>query len=180
MSSDINEFKKYMIDLNIDNNLTEYILSALEGEKDFQSIIVKFEILSNEGIDINSIQDELIENPFFITCEPKEMENNIDTLKKYLKQNEVKNAIEMNPEYLTVHGNSLEQNIKMLKIILPEDKFNMLLKGNGELFTFNSNYLEKRLEFFIKNGFKDRLEEFIIERLDLFDMDEDEIDLKNI
>ena len=86
--SDVNEFKKYMLDLNIDDNITQYILDMLEGENDFNSIIVKFEILTHEGISVNSIQDEIVENPFFITCEPKEMEKNIELLKKYIDSNE--------------------------------------------------------------------------------------------
>ncbi len=178
--NDIKEFKKYMIDLNIDDNFTQYIIDMLEGESDFQSIILKFEIMHHEGIDINSIQDDLMENPFFIVCDPKDIETNINTLKKYVDEDEISKVIGMNPEYLTVEGSNLEQNIKMLQLILPEDKFNIVLKGNGEILTFNSNYLEKRLEFFIKNGLKNRLEELIMERIDLFDLDEDEINLEEL
>ncbi len=178
--SDIKEFKKYMIDLNVDDSFVQYIIDMLEGETDYQSIIAKFEILHHEGIDINSIQDDLMENPFFITCEPKEVETNIATLKKYVDSNEINKVISMNPDYLTIEGNHFEQNIKMLKVILSDEMFNVLLKGNGEILTFNSDYLEKRLEFFIKNGFKNRLEEFIIGRIDLFDMDEDEINLDEL
>ena len=180
MSNDINEFRKYMIDLNVDDSLTQYVIDMLEGEKDYQSIITKFEILHHEGIDINSIQDDLIENPFFITCEPKDVERNIEVLKKYVEPKEINKVIGMNPDYLTVEENHFEQNIKMLKMILSDEMFDILLKGNGEILTFNSDFLEKRLEFFIKNGFKDRLEEFIIGRIDLFDMEEDEINLDEL
>lgn len=178
--SDVNEFKKYMLDLNIDDNITQYILDMLEGENDFNSIIVKFEILTHEGISVNSIQDEIVENPFFITCEPKEMEKNIELLKKYIDSNEIASVIEMNPEYLTIQKDYFEQNIKMLKIIISKKNFEYLLKGNGEIFTFNSDYLEKRLEFFIKNGLKDKLEDLIIERIDLFEADEEEIDFDEL
>ena len=178
--SDVNEFKKYMLDLNIDDNITQYIMDMLEGENDFNSIILKFEILNHEGINVNTIQDEIVENPFFLTCEPKEFEKNIEILKKYVDSNEIANVIEMNPEYLTIQKDYFEQNIKMLKIILSEENFEFLLKGNGEIFTFNSDYLEKRLEFFIKNGLKDKLETLIVERIDLFEADEDEIDFDEI
>ena len=177
---DVNEFKKYMIDLNVDSNFVDYIIDMLEGEKDFQSIIVKFEILHHEGIDINAIQDDLMENPFFIVCDPKNVEKNIETLKKYISEDEISKVIGMNPDYLTVEDNNLEQNIKMLKLILSDKTFEFMIKGNGEIFTFNSDFLEKRLEFFIKNGFKNRLEEFIIGRIDLFDMDEEEINLEEL
>lgn len=178
--SDIKEFKKYMIDLNVDDSLVQFIIDMLEGETDYQSIIVKFEILHHEGIDINAIQEELMENPFFVICDPKVVETNLEVLKKYVEPEEISKVIEMNVDYLTIEENHFEQNIKMLKVILPEASFNLLLKGHGEILTFNSDYLEKRLEFFIKNGFKDRLEEFIIGRIDLFDMDEDEINFDEL
>ena len=180
MSSDVKEFRKYMIDLNVDDNLSQYIIDMLEGESDFQSIIAKFEILHHEKININAIEEALMENPFFITCEPKDVETNIAVLKKYVKPEEISKVIEMNPDYLTIEGNHFEQNIKMLKVILSDEMFDVLLKGNGEILTFNSDYLEKRLEFFINNGFKNRLEEFIIGRIDLFDMEEDEINLEEL
>lgn len=176
----VTEFKNYMNSLNVDGDFVDGLLFQLEGENDLQSLIMKIEILHSENININNIKESFIENPLFLIDEPKTIENNITILKKYLNQNDLNISIEMNPEYLTMQDDYLEQNIKMIKLVVSSETFDFLLKAHGEIFTYNTPFLVERLEFFIKNGLKDRIEEFIISKIELFDLDEEEINLKEL
>ncbi len=176
----VKEFKAYMASLGVEESFTEYLLMMLEGENNLQSLIVKIEILHSEGIDINALTEELMENPFFIVEEPKVIEHNIEVLKKYIDKKELTKTLEMNIDYLTVPENSLEQNIKMVKLLVSPEVFDVLLKAHGEIFTFNADYLEKKFEFFIKNGLKDKIEELIMSKIEIFEMDEEEINLEEL
>lgn len=176
----VKEFKTYMASLGVEESFTEYLLMMLEGENNLQSLIVKIEILHSEGIDINALTEELMENPFFIVEEPKVIEHNIEVLKKYIDKKELTKTLEMNIDYLTVPENSLEQNIKMVKLLVSPKVFDVLLKAHGEIFTFNADYLEKKFEFFIKNGLKDKIEELIMSKIEIFEMDEEEINLEEL
>ena len=55
-----------------------------------------------------------------------------------------------------------------------------MLKIDSEILSFNTNYLEKRLEFFIKNGLKDKIKNIILNRIEAFEDAEDEIDLEEL
>lgn len=176
----VTEFKNYMRSLNVEDSFTDYLLMMLEGENNLQSLIVKIEILHSEGIDINVISDNLMENPFFVVEEPKVIEHNIEVLKKYIEKDELTKTLEMNSDYLTVPEDYLEQNIKMVKLLVSPKVFEVLLKAHGEIFTFNSDHLVNRFEFFIKNGLKDKIEEFIISKIELFELDEEEINLEEL
>lgn len=174
------EFKDYMKSLNVEEGFTDTLLMMLEGENNLQSLIVKIEILHSEGIDINAISDSLIENPFFVVEDPKVIEHNLEVLKKYIEKDELTKTLEMNSDYLTVPNDYLEQNIKMVKLLVSPKVFEVLLKAEGEIFTFNSEYLVKRFEFFINNGLKHKIEEFIISKIELFELEEDEINLEEL
>lgn len=174
------EFKNYMKSLNVEDSFIDALLMMLEGENNLQSLIVKIEILHSEGIDINTISDSLIENPFFVVEDPKVIEHNIEVLKKYIEKDELTKTLEMNSDYLTIPNDYLEQNIKMVKLLVSPKVFEVLLKAEGEIFTFNSEYLVKRFEFFINNGLKHKIEEFIISKIELFELEEDEINLEEL
>lgn len=178
--TDVKEFKAYMRSINVSDCFTDYLLDMLEGESDLQSLVIKIEILHSEGIDIASLEDSIMEDPWFVVEEPKVIADNIDVLKKYLDKKELNKVLEMNPEYLTVQGNSLEQNIKMIKLLVSPKCFEVLFKAHGEIFTFNSDFLEKRFEFFIKNGLKDKIEELILTKMEVFDLEEEEINLDEL
>lgn len=178
--NNINEFKAYMLSIDVNEELTNFLLDMLEGENTLQSLIVKIEILQSEGININALTDGLMENPFFVIEEPKVIEHNIEVLKKYVDPKELTKVLEMNIDYLTILDDHFEQNIKMVKLLVSPNIFEVLLKAHGEIFTFNSEYLVKRFEFFINNGLKHKIEEFIISKIELFELEEDEINLEEL
>ena len=74
----------------------------------------------------------------------------------------------------------MSENYKLLKILMPEKEVLNMLKIDSEILSFNTNYLEKRLEFFIKNGLKDKIKNIILNRIEAFEDAEDEIDLEEL
>ena len=55
-----------------------------------------------------------------------------------------------------------------------------MLKIDSEILSFNTDYLEKRLEFFIKNGLKGVIKEIILKYIEVFEDEEDKIDLEEL
>ena len=55
-----------------------------------------------------------------------------------------------------------------------------MLKIDCEILTFNTDYFEKRLEFFIKNDLKDQIKDIILNDIEAFEDEEDEIDLEDL
>ena len=53
----------------------------------------------------------------------------------------------------------------------------MLILDRGELLTFKPKYLSEKLCYLIENGLKDKLVKILIEEIEIFDLDNDEIDL---
>lgn len=174
------EYRDYMNSLNVDGNYAEYLLGQVSTETDIQNLITKIEMIEAEGVDIDTVIEGLAENPLFPVEEPSVIAKNIETLKQYVYFKDLGLAIESTPEYLTMQEDYLEQNIKMIKLVVSPEIFDILLKAHGEIFTYNTPYLVSRLEFFVKNGLKDKIEQFILEDIELFDLDEEEIDLNDL
>ena len=74
----------------------------------------------------------------------------------------------------------MSENYKLLKILMSERDLNNLLKIDCEILTFNTDYFEKRLEFFIKNDLKDQIKDIILNDIEAFEDEEDEIDLDDL
>ena len=74
-----------------------------------------------------------------------------------------------------------EREIKAYEIEIANEKdlINML-KIDCEILTFNTDYFEKRLEFLIKNGLKDAIKSIILNDIEAFEDEEDEIDLEEL
>ena len=99
---------------------------------------------------------------------------------KNIKLENIANVLEINSELLSTSDQIMSENYKLLKILMPEKEVLNMLKIDSEILSFNTNYLEKRLEFFIKNGLKDKIKNIILNRIEAFEDAEDEIDLEEL
>ena len=54
----------------------------------------------------------------------------------------------------------------------------MLLLDRAELLTYKPKFLSEKLSYLIENGLKDKLVKILIEEIEIFDLDNDEIDLE--
>ena len=99
---------------------------------------------------------------------------------KNIKLENVEKIVEINSELLSTSDKVMSENYKLLKVLMSEREILNLLKIDSEILSFNTDYLEKRFEFFIKNGLKDKIKTIILNKIEAFEDEEDEIDLEEL
>ena len=119
------------------------------------------------------------ENPLFITTSLETVKNNVNFLKNINLEN-IPRTLEINPELLSTSDKTMSENYKLLKILMSEKELANMLKIDCEILTFNTDYFEKRLEFLIKNGLKDNIKDIILNDIEAFEDEEDEIELEEL
>lgn len=121
----------------------------------------------------------ITENPLFLTTTLETVKNNVNFLKN-IKLENISKILEINPELLSTSDKTMSENYKLLKILMAEKDLINMLKIDCEILTFNTDYFEKRLEFFIKNDLKDYVKDIILNDIEAFEDEEDEIDLESL
>lgn len=121
----------------------------------------------------------ITENPLFLTTTLETVKNNVNFLKN-IKLENISKILEINPELLSTSDKTMSENYKLLKILMSEKDLINMLKIDCEILTFNTDYFEKRLEFFIKNDLKDYVKDIILNDIEAFEDEEDEIDLESL
>lgn len=173
------ELKKYFDELNYDESLQVEILENIENEKDIESLYEKIKFLTKVGVPGEGIDMIISENPLFLTTTLENVKNNINFLKN-IKLEDIPRTLEINPELLSTSDKTMSKNYKLLKILMSEKDLSNMLKIDCEILTFNTDYFEKRLEFFIKNDLKDNIKDIILNDIEAFEDEEDEIDLDEL
>lgn len=173
------ELKKYFEELNYEETLQAEILESVETEKDIESLYEKIKFLNKIGVPAEGIGMIFNENPLFITTTLENIKNCVNFLKNINLEN-IPRTLEINPELLSTQDKTMSENYKLLKILMSEKDLANLLKIDCEILTFNTDYFEKRLEFFIKNGLKDAIKNIILNDIEAFEDEEDEIDLEEL
>ncbi len=175
------KLKEYLKVLEFEENDIQEILQLVSSEIDIKSLHEKLKFLVSKGLDKTSLKIIIDENLLFLTSNIKTIEKNMEILEKYLSQNEILMSLGLTPELITLQEENLQSNINMLKIIFgSDDEVKEIIINYGEILLYNTKYLEKRFEYFIKNGLKDQIKNYIIEDIELFDLEEDEIDLEDL
>ncbi|MBQ7409826.1 MAG: hypothetical protein IJW20_00395 [Clostridia bacterium] len=173
------ELKKYFEELNYDESLQNEILAYVDNEKDIESLYEKIKFLTKTGVPQEGIEMIINENPLFLTTTLETVKNNINFLKN-IKLENIARTLEINPELLSTSDKTMSENYKLLKILMSEKDLMNMLKVDCEILTFNTDYFEKRLEFFIKNDLKDQIKDIILNDIEAFEDEEDEIDLEDL
>ena len=99
---------------------------------------------------------------------------------KNIKLENISKIIEINSELLSTQDKIMSENYKLLRVLMPEKEVLNMLKIDSEILSFNTDYLEKRFEFFIKNGLKDKIKTIILNKIEAFEDDEEDIDLEEL
>ena len=173
------ELKKYFDELNYSENIQREILESVETEKDIESLYEKIKFLNKNGVPAEGIEMIFNENPLFITTSLETVKNNVNFLKNINLEN-IPRTLEINPELLSTSDKTMSENYKLLKILMSEKELANMLKIDCEILPFNTDYFEKRLEFLIKNGFKDNIKDIILNDIEAFEDEEDEIELEEL
>ena len=173
------DLKRYFEELNYQEGLKQEILDSVETEKDIESLYEKIKFLNKTGVPAEGIEMIFNENPLFITTTLETVKNNVNFLKNINLDN-IPRTLEINPELLSTSDKTMSENYKLLKILMSEKELANLLKIDCEILTFNTDYFEKRLEFLIKNDLKDFIKEIILNDIEAFEDEEDEIDIEEL
>ena len=173
------ELKKYFDELNYSENIQREILESVETEKDIESLYEKIKFLNKIGVPAEGMEMIFNENPLFITTSLETVKNNVNFLKNINLEN-IPRTLEINPELLSTSDKTMSENYKLLKILMSEKELANMLKIDCEILTFNTDYFEKRLEFLIKNGLKDNIKDIILNDIEAFEDEEDEIELEEL
>lgn len=173
------ELKKYFEELSYDESLQNEILAYVDNEKDIESLYEKIKFLTKTGVPQEGLEMIINENPLFLTTTLETVKNNINFLKN-IKLENIARTLEINPELLSTSDKTMSENYKLLKILMSEKDLMNMLKVDCEILTFNTDYFEKRLEFFIKNDLKDQIKDIILNDIEAFEDEENEIDLEDL
>jgi hypothetical protein len=173
------DFKKYLKEINFSEELVEEISSYVDNEKDIEVLCDKIKFLNKNGVSNTGIELIISENPLFLTTSLETVKASVNFLKN-IKLENVEKVVEINSELLSVSDKTMSENYKLLKILMTEKELLNMLKIDAEILSFNTDYLEKRLEYFIKNGLKDKIKDIILNYFEAFEDEEDEIDLETL
>ena len=117
----------------------------------------------------------------FVTEDFELIKENAAVLTKYLDQEEIKNTLETTPEILTVRKEELERNINLLKLVInDEESLKIVIQDRGEILTYKPDYLSDKFTFFVSKGLKENILKIIIENVEIFELDNDEIDVEEL
>lgn len=149
------------------------------NEIDKELLHEKIKYLISLGLDPRRIRIVIEEDITFVAEETSLIVSNGTFLQSILSEEELIDCLEVTPELLTVKKGYLKENLGLLKLIVKEEEvLKMLLLDRAELLTYNPKFLSEKLSYLIENGLKDKLVKILIEEIEIFDLDNDEIDLE--
>lgn len=173
--------EEYLKKIGFEQEEVEEILEYANSEIDRKVLHEKVKYLISLGLEARQIRIILEEDLLFITEDFNIIQVNGASLSKLLNEDELKNTLETTPELLTMKNEDLERNINLLKLVVPdEESLKVVIEDRGELLTYKPDYLSDKFTFFVSEGFKEDILKIIIENVEVFDLDNDEIDLEEL
>lgn len=173
--------EEYLKKIGFEQEEVEEILEYANSEIDRKVLHEKVKYLISLGLEARQIRIILEEDLLFITEDFNTIQVNGANLSKLLNEDELKNTLETTPELLTMKNEDLERNINLLKLVVPdEESLKVVIEDRGELLTYKPDYLSDKFTFFVSEGLKEDILKIIIENVEVFDLDNDEIDLEEL
>lgn len=175
------EIEEYLKKIGFDEEDIETILEYANNEIDRKILHEKIKYLISLGLDARQIRIIIEEDLTFVTEELEQIKKNSQELKKHLNLEEIKAALEVTPELLTIKENDLERNINLLSLIIKDKEIlKIIIQDRGEILTYKPDYLSDKFSFFINKGLKDNLLKIIIENVEVFELDNEEINIEEL
>lgn len=172
---------EYLKKIGFEAEEIEEILEYANSEIDRKVLHEKVKFLISLGLEARQIRIVLEEDLLFVTEDFELIKENAAVLTKYLDQEEIKNTLETTPEILTVRKEELERNINLLKLVInDEESLKIVIQDRGEILTYKSDYLSDKFTFLVSKGLKENILKIIIENVEIFELDNDEIDVEEL
>ena len=173
--------EKYLKMIGFDEEEISMILDYANSEIDKKVLHEKVKYLISLGLEARQIRIILEEDPTFLTEEFEQIKNNSEILHKYLDKEELKNTLEVAPEILTMKKDDLKRNINLLDIIINNSEIlKVIMQDRGEILTYKPDYLSDKFTFLINNGLKENILKILIENIEIFDLDNSEINIEEL
>ena len=173
--------EKYLKMIGFDEEEISMILDYANSEIDKKVLHEKVKHLISLGLEARQIRIILEEDPTFLTEEFEQIKNNSEILHKYLDKEELKNTLEVAPEILTMKKDDLKRNINLLDIIINNSEIlKVIMQDRGEILTYKPDYLSDKFTFLINNGLKENILKILIENIEIFDLDNSEINIEEL
>lgn len=172
------EIETYLKKIGFGEDEIDFIMEYAVNEIDKNVLHEKVKYLISLGLDPRRIRIVIEEDMTFVTEEIALIVKNGEILKTYLSQEELVDTLEVTPELLTVKEGYIDENMKLLNLIVTDKEvLKMLILDRGELLTYKPKYLSEKLSYLIENGLKDKLIKILIEEIEIFDEENEDIDL---
>ena len=173
--------EEYLKKIGFDDEDISCILEYASNEIDRKVLHEKIKYLISLGLEARQIRIVIEEDITFVTEELEVIMANGEILKKYLNSEELKNALEVTPELLSMKKGELEQNIRLLSLVVEnKEAQKIIFQDRGEILTYKPDYLSDKFSFFINNGLKENILKIIIEDVEIFDLENDEINIDEL
>ena len=172
---------KILEKMGFEEEVIEDILSFVDTEIDIKYLYEKVKYLADLKFTDRIIRIIVEENPLFLTTELKDIQAVVEYFKEKGLEKYLINIVEVNPDILSTSVEKIRQNEKILKIIIgDENKIQKLLIDRSEILTYNNDYLADRIRLLVENGLKETIEKIIMLYPETFELEDDELDLKNL
>lgn len=172
---------EYLKKIGFEAEEIEEILEYANSEIDRKVLHEKVKFLISLGLEARQIRIVLEEDLLFVTEDFELIKENAAVLTRYLDQEEIKNTLETTPEILTVRKEELERNINLLKLVInDEESLKIVIQDRGEILTYKPDYLSDKFTFLVSKGLKENILKIIIENVEIFELDNDEIDVEEL
>lgn len=156
----------------------EDIKEFVKNEIDIKELCTKILYLYELNCSPRIIRIIIEENILFLSTELKEIEAVVNYIKEKDLGEYLEDLLEVNPDLITEPVEKLRRNENLLKMMLSEEKVKTLLRDRIEILTYNTDYLSKRLAYLVENGLKDKIEDIILSKIEIFDLEDDEIEFE--
>ena len=172
--------EEYLKSLGFNEDEVDEILIYAGNDIDVDGIKKKIECLHNLNCSPRIIRIIIEENPLFLITEIKDIEEVIKYFKEKGLEENLVDIIEVEPEILSTKLEKIKKNEEILKFILPESNIKILLRDRTVIFTYNNDYLANRLTLLVEHGLKEKMARIIINNIEVFELDDDEINFDEL
>lgn len=174
------ELEKYLESLGFTEDDIDEIMVYAGNDIDVNGIKNKVEYLNSLNCSSRIIRIIIEENPLFLLTELEEIKKVINYFKEKNLEEYITDILEVEPEILSTKVDVIKKNEEILKLIVSETNINIFLRDRTVIFTYNNDYLANRLRFLVEHGLKEKIAKIIINNIEIFDLEDDEIDFEEL
>ena len=174
------ELEKYLQSLGFEENEIDEIMIYVGNDIDVSGIKNKVEYLNSLKCSSRIIRIIIEENPLFLLTELDEIKKVVEYFKEKGLEDYITEILEVEPEILSTKIDVIRKNEEILRFVVPESNIKILLRDRTIIFSYNNDYLANRLRLLVEHGLKEKIARIILNNIEIFDLEDDEIDFEEL